>query len=158
MGNNDKKHSVDLFFILLVFLGMLLACMVLISVGSTVFQKTVDSMNRSYTSRTPGAYVMQKLRQCDRSADAVTIGELDGRKALLLHEEYGDVPYVTYLYEHGGKLMELFAEESITDLPATAGSEIIDIGKIDYQIKNNTLFITISTNDYTKTYLYDLVS
>ena len=121
----DKRHVVDILFVLALFLVFVVSSVLLIGLGASVYRRNVDGMNKNYTYRSSHAYLMEKVRSAD-TAGAVSVGELDGHRALLLHQTINDISYITYLYIHNGYLTELFCRANIS-LPASAGMQLFPL-------------------------------
>ena len=69
----------------------------------------MDHTTRNNEGRLLGAYVRSMIRAED-AADAVTIEDFDGVKALAFHETIDDEAYVTWLYSYDGQLYEQFTD------------------------------------------------
>ena len=105
---------------------MILVGVLLISMGTGVYENVLFSMNRNDEGRTASAYLMQKVRQ-NRDLGAITSGTLDGRDAIILSQSIHGEEYCTYLYCCDGQLYELLARKDNISLSATAGSPVASL-------------------------------
>lgn len=106
-SKQEKRHIVDVLFVLALFCVFAISALMLVSIGASVYQKTVNDMDYNYNSRTAFSYITEKIRQND-IADGVAIGTLQDRPSLILAQEIDGAIYETYLYEYDGYLTELF--------------------------------------------------
>lgn len=137
MEVKQQKHIIDILFVLTLFGLFALSAIFLISVGADVYSKTVKHMDENFDTRTSMAYVTEKIRQSD-TADAVSIGLLDGQDAIIITTLISDTNYYTYLYEHDGYLKELIVREGI-ELGPEAGQNILAVSDFSVTPINDKL-------------------
>ena len=125
MKQKQENHIIDLLFVIALFCIFALSAIFLISIGSDIYGKTVSYMESNFNSRTSFAYITEKIRQSD-AQDAISVGELEGEPALLIHQIQNETSYITYIYEHDGFLKELMTRAD-TPLGPSAGQNIIEI-------------------------------
>ncbi len=118
----EKKHIVDILFVLALFLVFTLSTLTLVLFGANIYQNTVNSMEDNYNARTVCSYISEKFRSND-SAGGISIGSIDGQPSLILNQEINDASYSTYIYEYDGYLRELFVSDSVT-----LGAEVLNAG------------------------------
>lgn len=149
MRKKPQPHTIDTLFTVLLLLSFLLFSMLVAGTGSMVYQKSTDSLNRNYTSRTALSYLTEKLRQHDQSGD-IAFTQLDNIPALALYEEQNETRYCTYLYFYNGALRELFTQASTTpsvDM-GTAIAELADFTFCpDPASESSTLLLTVTDAD-----------
>lgn len=150
MRKKPQTHTIDTLFTVLLLLSFLLFSMLVAGTGSMVYQKSTDSLNRNYTSRTALSYLAEKLRQHDQSG-CIAITRLDNDlPALALYEEQSEARYCTYLYFYDGALRELFTQASNTpsvDM-GTAIAELADFTFCpDPASESSTLLLTVTDAD-----------
>lgn len=131
----DKRHIVDILFVLALFLLFAVSSILLIAVGASVYRRNVDGMEENYRARTTHAYLAEKIRSAD-AAGCVEIGTIDGHESLLLHQDIDGISYTTYLYLRDGNLTELFGRSDLA-LPASAGSRILECRRMDLSYLND---------------------
>ena len=108
------------------FISALLSCfftvsvVFIISAGVNVYRSTADTAYASFEDRTLSAFLTVKIRQNDGD---VSLGSVDGIKALVISERYGSGIYNTYIYHYDGKVFELFIRGDMT--PSAGAGEII---------------------------------
>lgn len=147
------RHTIDMLFLLTLFLVFALSAFMLISLGANIYQKTADRMESNYSLRTSFSYVTEKLRQSDREG-AVQIGSFDGCPALILSQEIEGEVYLTYLYEDGGYLKELFAKSG-NQLSKDAGRNIFPVREFSLEMLPGSLYrFTLIRTDGNATTLY----
>lgn len=126
MRKKRLRHTSSLLLILLLYASLILVGVLLISMGTGVYENVLFSMNRNDEGRTASAYLMQKVRQ-NRDLGAITSGTLDGRDAIILSQSIHGEEYCTYLYCCDGQLYELLARKDNISLSATAGSPVASL-------------------------------
>lgn len=146
MKQRQERHIIDILFVIALFCIFALSAVFLISIGANIYGKTVSHMDSNFSGRTSFAYVTEKIRQADKEG-AVSIGELEGRPALLITETLEGTDYIIYLYEHNGYLKELMVRKD-TPLPPSAGQEILEVSEFSLTQINDKLFaFTIATDE-----------
>lgn len=107
MLHQQKRHTVDVLFVITLFAVFAISVIVLTGIGARVYQSIVDSMSDNYNSRTSFSYVYNKVHQYDQE-NQISIGQYAGQDALVLSEEINNVSFSTYLYYYDGELKEIF--------------------------------------------------
>lgn len=127
-AKQDRNHIVDVLFVLALFVVFTLSALVLVILGANVYRQTVSYMDKNYEARTAYSYLTEKVRQNDIYG-SISVGELEGTKALILTREINDTTYATYLYLHQGSLRELFVRQGsdIGSDPLSAGRAILPL-------------------------------
>lgn len=118
----EKKHIVDILFVLALFLVFTLSTLTLVLFGANIYQNTVNDMEDNYNARTVCSYILGKFRSND-SCGSINIGSIDGKPSLILNQEINDASYSTYIYEYDGYLRELFVSDNVT-----LGSDVLNAG------------------------------
>ena len=108
--NADRRmirHSMQgvFVFVLLGFFAVLSTLLVML--GAQLYHNTADRAARNGQERVLGAYVRSMVRAQD-AAQAVSVEEHDGIRALALREWFDGEEYVTWLYCYRGSLCEQF--------------------------------------------------
>ena len=148
-----QRHIVDILFVLALFCIFALSALMLVLIGSNVYRKTVANMDDNYNTRTSLAYVTEKIHQFDET-DAIEIGTLGDRDALILKTNTESSQYYTYIYMNDGYLKELFVSAD-SDLAPEAGQNILPIEDFQLNKINNKLYqFTISVDDKNQYTLY----
>lgn len=137
-AKNEKRHMVDVLFVLTLFCVFALCSILLIAVGAKVYQNTINSMETHFTSTTSLSYITEKIRQNDFS-QGIVVEEFGGNDALVLLSEYNGEEYCTYIYFYAGHLKELFTKRSIA-LSPEAGQDILAISDFIITKLDNGLF------------------
>lgn len=152
-SEKQKKHTVDILFVLILFGVFAISALMLVIMGSSVYNKTVISMEDNYRDRTSVAYIAEKFRQND-SLNSITVTTINENSSFVFSEEIGDELYQTYLYIHDGYLKELFIKEGIS-LPLEAGNIILEASSLEIvQLDNQSFRCTIKEeNTYTTFFL-----
>lgn len=142
--DQNSRHAVDLFAVIILFAGFVLVGISMVLFGSRIYQKVLASMEANGDIRTAEAYITQKVRQA-QTTGAISVTSFDGRSALSLREDYGDEAYLTYLYENDGELCELFCAEDAA-LTAEAGSVILPLDSLSFeQVTDRAVSISLTT-------------
>ena len=137
MEVKQQKHIIDILFVLTLFGLFALSAIFLISVGANVYSKTVDHMDENFDTRTSLAYITEKIRQSD-GEDAVSVGKLEDKDAIIITTHGSDSDYYTFLYQHDGYLKELMVRKDIT-LGPEAGQNILQVSDFSVTPINDKL-------------------
>lgn len=130
MKRQRSEHMIQSLF-LITLLGLFFICAVgVIAMGAGVYQKISDESSTDYQVRTSLTYIAEKARQCDQAGGLELSSLDDGTPALKLPSTYGDIPYVTFIYEYNHSLRELFVKaDASTD--AALGSSIMELTSLE---------------------------
>lgn len=126
----EKKHMVDILFVLTLFFVFALSALTLVILGANIYKSTVDHMEESFTDRTSYAYITQKLRQNDEEG-ALSIGNIGGEEALIMTQEVNNTIYNTFIYSYDGYLCELLTRADM-EMEPSAGTKIIRIEDLSF--------------------------
>jgi hypothetical protein len=137
MRNENKRHMIDILFVLSLFCVFAISSVVLILFGADIYKKTVSRMDSNYASRTSVAYITEKIRQSDQY-DSIMIDDSQGYERLMMTQEIDGLTYATSLYEYDGYLYELFARTDI-ELPIDAGQQVIAISGLKFELLSDSL-------------------
>ena len=109
-----KTHArstlMDFLFTLSLFCVFTATAFLVVMIGANAYRSTVQHMDDTYSTRTSLAYVTEKIRQHDE-AGRISLTEVNGSTALLLHDQTGDAAYETYIYPDGEYICELVLRE-----------------------------------------------
>lgn len=143
---NEKKHMVDILFVLTLFFVFALSALTLIILGANIYKTTVNHMDESFNDRTSYAYITQKLRQNDAEG-SLSVGNLGSEKALIATSEINNTIYNTYIYAYDGYLCELLTRADM-ELEPAAGTRIIEITDFNIEQVSPKLYsVDIVTSD-----------
>lgn len=121
----QRTYSVDFFVTLVTFLVYAGAMILLVYMGTAVYRSVTEQMELHYATRTAQAYITEKFHQNDK-AGMIRAEEVDGKTVLALREEAAEHIYVTYIYEDGGYLKELFTRDG-NEVSWADGSELVEM-------------------------------
>ena len=156
MHRKKDSHAIDILFVLTAALSTVLLCLLLIAAGVGVYRNVLKRSHATDALRTPVAYLTQKVRQ-HAGKGAVSIGELTGTPALILDEEIGGTPYVTYLYASGGSLRELFTAKDHPGFSADAGSIVTPLQSLSFERKGEAVCFRLEGEDVSQAFLLHTV-
>lgn len=125
MRSQEQHHSIGNLFCVLLLLMFAGSSLILVLLGSRIYQNGVSHLDENYTVRTAIAYVSEKVRQHDESG-CISIETLGGQPSLRLEETIDDEAFYTYIYFYNGSLMELFLSTD-TNASPDMGSKIVDL-------------------------------
>ena len=136
--NPDKRHIVDILFVLALFGVFTLSALVLVILGANIYRQTVSYMSANYESRTACSYLAEKVRQNDMY-DSVTLESFEGTDALALSRTSLDM--VTYIYFYDGSLREQTMRRgaNIGSDPLGSGTAIMALEDFQFQRVNDRL-------------------
>ena len=123
--NRDQAHTTDLLFTIGLFCVFTAAAFILVMIGIHAYQTTVTNMQDTYSTRTAISYVAEKLRQND-TAGSVSLGEVEGRTAIVLSDEMNGTTYLTYIYADDENLYELTVREGM-NATLSLGEPILEV-------------------------------
>lgn len=159
MLKHQKKHSVDVLFVIVLFCLFSLSIVALTGTGARVYQNVVDNMSLNHSLRTSSSYVVNKIRQADADG-SVTVGTYSGCDAVIISEEIDNISYCTYLYYYNGRLKEFFTRKG-QEFDPIYGTDIVEVEsfklekitdslfKFDFEItpdEKQTLFVHLHSN------------
>lgn len=136
--DHSKRHITDVLFVLSLFCVFTASAMLLITLGSGIYERTVAHTAENYNARTSYAYISEKIRQNDTSAGARLLQDFGDGSALVLTEEIDGDAYETWLYLYDGNLCEFFCKKD-SHLTPSAGQPIVACNGLKAQILNNRL-------------------
>lgn len=139
-------HIVDFLFPLTLFGVFAFCALAVVLIGSSVYKKTVASMDAHYNLNTSLSYVVEKIRQNDTQG-SVSAENQSGIPVLILEQTYNDTPYCTYIYAQEGHLKELFTKKESGFNPDD-GESIMEISTFDItQIDDGLFHLTTADHD-----------
>lgn len=145
MFKTEKKHSIDVLFVITLFFVFALSVVVLTGTGASVYENIVNDMSSNYDSRTSFSYVINKVRQGDASG-CISVGSFSGCDALIISEEIDNITYCTYLYYFDGYVREFFTRQG-QEFDAEYGTGIFEANGLRITEKTDTLYkIDINTS------------
>jgi hypothetical protein len=145
MNLQKRQHSYDWLFSFLLLMMFAGSALILILLGSHIYQNGVTHLDENYTVRTAVAYVSEKVRQNDVSGD-ISLQELEGIPALQLTENIDDNTYFTYIYFWNGALRELFLGADTTP-SLTMGSTVVELTDFTITIPEEGFFRVTAVSD-----------
>ena len=138
MFKEQKKHTVDVLFVITLFAVFAISVVVLTGIGARVYQNIVDEMQDNYSSRTSFSYIYNKIHQNDSEGN-ISIGSYGGTDALIISEEIDNITYCTYLYCYDGSLKELFTRADQSFDPSY-GTDILPLDAFSLTAVTDTLY------------------
>lgn len=149
-----KHFLVDVLFVLALFGVFAVSALTLVTIGADVYQHTVQDMDSNYETRTTVAYITEKIRQNDVSAESgggnACLTTLNNVPALMLTHAVDEQQYCTYLYFHEGWLKELYIQKgfSFGGNTLNAGTTVMELDALNMQQLTPQLFsIELTTVD-----------
>ncbi|MBD5548797.1 MAG: DUF4860 domain-containing protein [Lachnospiraceae bacterium] len=150
MEEKQPKHIIDTLFVIALFCLFALSAIFLITIGASIYGRTVNNMEDNFNNRTALAYITQKVRQSD-NADSLSIGTFHECPALIITSRIENTEYCTYLYEYNGYLKEIMLRKGMT-LDPDIGQNIIAISDFSLVPINNHLMNCKITIDDAQNY------
>lgn len=148
-----QKHMIDVIFPIALFVIFALSALTVLLLAARIYRFTTENSALNYTARTGLSYISEKIHQNDAGGQ-VKIGELDGREALVMTQEYDDTKYYTYIYAYDNELKELFMKEN-AKAELSAGTSIMEIRGFSMEQQEEGMFRFTCTdqNDQTDSIL-----
>lgn len=138
MNSKINRHTVDILFVLTLFIVFAFSVIMLTGTGANVYQKIVDNMSENFNSRTSYSYFINKIHQSDAEGN-ISTGTFGDSSALLISEEIENVPYSTYLYVYDGHIKEMFVRSGQEFDPAY-GNNILEVESFEVSGVTPSLF------------------
>lgn len=141
---NSKYNTI---FIILLYLLFTFISVSLLLVGGEVFSNISNSIDDNYDIRTSLSYVRVKLRQGDEKNN-IYIDENNETPRLIIEEGDGRDIYQTIIYHYDGALYEMYIKKGVP-FKQSDGDRIIDLEKLDFNIRDNLVEISTESKDGT---------
>lgn len=106
---SKKNQSVQFLFTLVLFLGLVLCSVFVITFGARVYENVGQRMEENFTGTTAISYVANKVRQMDE-AGGISVYQDEGQDILRLEQQISGKRYQTLIYYLDGAIRELFTE------------------------------------------------
>ncbi len=144
-----KNHAIDIVFTLALFGVFVVTALLAIYIGSQTYERTVESMETSFTGRTATAYITKQIKQNDMDGQ-ITMVEINGKEALALYDNRDGDDLVTYIYFNEGHLKELTTKADY-ETSLVAGNNLVPLKEFDIIDEGNGTysFIITDVNDVT---------
>ncbi len=140
----QKKQTIDIFFVLTLFCLYTLSSLFLAIIGANIYEQNVAASEANYNIRTSALYVTEKARQSELQG-SVRIDKFEDNDALVLSRTVSEQVFETWIYVDDGYLNEILVP---------AGTQLIPgIGQKIMPLQNMTLalvdvaFLEISVTD-----------
>ncbi len=137
MLKDNKRHTIDVLFVITLFAVFAMSIMTLTGIGASVYKKIETSMSENYDSRTAFSYISNRLRQSDTNGN-ISLGTYGGTDAVIITEEINNVTYCTYLYCYDGHLKELFTRAG-QEFDLGFGTDILELDAFSATYETDTL-------------------
>lgn len=125
---------------LALFCIFIIGSLTLMNVGVHVYKNIVENNAENFRLRASLSYVATKVRQFD-TADTVFVQEEEGVPMLVFQEELEGSIYLTKIYCHDGKMMELFQEEGL-EHDLKDGFEMMELDELWIEQQGNKILLT----------------
>jgi len=143
MFKTEKRHTIDVLFVITLFCVFALSVIAATAFGAKVYRNIVDDMDGNFNSRTSYTYLINKIHQSDAQG-LVSVGAYEGLDALIISEEIDNIIYNTYLYYYDGSLRELFTRSGQSFDPAF-GTELFKLESFEISDISDTLIKVVFT-------------
>lgn len=117
-----QQHSIDILFLLVVFLMFAFSGAALLILATHFYQSTVARSEENDSARVAVAYVREVLHQND-AADEICVSEFERTRCIKIRQEE---EYVLYLYYYDGELKELYTKDGAEVTPEN-GQKIMEL-------------------------------
>ena len=134
----QHRHVIDFTFPIAVFFVFAASSLAVLMLAANIYSSQTAEANNNYMARTSLSYVNEKIRQNDERG-GISIQSLEGQDCLVLENQVAGVSYLTYIYQHEGKLKELFLREGV-DARLRDVQEIMEVQKFSVEGIGEGLF------------------
>lgn len=125
MRKNNGGHSLDVFFVLCIFLICAVSLLGMLFVGANVQKKINQDTEDNFYMRTSLLYISNKAKFYNE-VDTVSVQDFEGQPSLVFKEKIDGTEYETKVYMYDGHLMELFSESGY-EISKDSGTIITEI-------------------------------
>ena len=140
------QHSIDFLFSIAIFFVFSATAVLVLILSSNIYKTVVANSDHNFEIGTSISYITEKIRQNDNSeTQDIYLCEFDSCEALAISQNYNDINYITYIYEHEGFLKESFIQEGVS-ASANSGTSIMEIGQIEFSQTNDNLLCVTCTS------------
>lgn len=137
MRKSNSGHSLDVFFVLCVFLICAVSLLGMLFVGANVQKEINQDTEDNFYMRTSLLYISNKA-QFYNKVDTISVEEFEGQQALVFKEKIDGTEYETKVYMNEGYLMELFSESNY-EIGKDAGTIITEVSSFKLKELNSEL-------------------
>ncbi len=150
MNVKKQTHTVDTVFIITIFLVFVMSIFFVLATGADIYKNISNRIDKRFNETTSLSYISNKVLSYNEIGK-VYISKLDDIQALTLEQSINGEKYVTMLYYHNGKLMELTCNKAAYFAKGD-GVEILDISGLEFEyISADLLQINVYNNDIKNT-------
>lgn len=135
----EREHSIDFVFVLILFCCFAASAFCVISIGSRVYTKTVEVMEKNYQQNTAMDYLKEKVRQ-NMADGQVEVKEMDGICVLCIYEEIETAQYTTYIWVEDGYLREQYVRNE-QGFQHQSGEKIMEMDALTFAMEEQKLEI-----------------
>ena len=125
----QHRHVIDFTFPIAVFFVFAASSLAVLMLAANIYSSQTAEANNNYMARTSLSYVNEKIRQNDERG-GISIQSLEGQDCLVLENQVAGVSYLTYIYQHEGKLNARLRD----------GQEIMEVQKFSVEGIGEGLF------------------
>ena len=103
------NKSIEIFFVILIILGLCISAVVLMNAGKNAYERIIDNNNQLENARISLSYLSMRIRQNNTEDGVLFLSEGPGDKGMVKLIHSGDFSgMVTYIYYSDGSLREIF--------------------------------------------------
>ncbi len=130
---NKESKLTDL-IALMVLLVFALCIMMVLLMGTRVYQRLLDKGAAGFTDRMSVRYITTRVHQ----AEKVSVGDFEGCSALVIPEEVDGEVYNTLVYWYDGYIRELFCVED-AGLDPEDGEKVLETEEVLFSAEGDLL-------------------
>lgn len=139
---NNRHHSIDTLFVLLLFALFAVTALLVTVSGAAAYRSSSEQMEERFNKQTCINYITAKIR-ANNEKDKISVGELNGINALCITDIFDGIKYVTYIYQYDGMVRELFCNSEIS-LPPSSGSALTEAKGLSFEKDGNLFEVTLT--------------
>ncbi|MCL2151521.1 MAG: DUF4860 domain-containing protein [Oscillospiraceae bacterium] len=145
MEYKNRRRRIDTIFVMIIFCVFAVSVLMVLMLGAKIYENVTAMSRDGYADHSILSYIWTKIKNSD-DAGRIYIGEFSGLPALFIEEQYGQIQYITTIYEYNGWIYELFCEIGLDFLPED-GVQIAEHGSLTFDMYENGL---IKVSSYAK--------
>lgn len=136
----NRKHSVDVLFMFILFAMFAILSVLIIYIGSGVYGRISANKQINEKTRTTVSYIVNKIRATD--GEDVYIDVREDTAVLVLETQSGETIINNIIYEYDSKLMEMTLEAG-DEFELKHGEILLDSDGVDFEKNGELLTITV---------------
>ena len=140
------KKSIEVFFVIILILGLCISAVVLMDAGRRTYARILENNNQLDNARTALSYFSMRIRQNDEAGGiAFTKNAINGSDAVVLKHSGDEEGLLTYIFFNDGKLMEIYTWAAV-EPDSEDGETIARLNGFDIEYNEINKYIRVTAH------------